>query len=196
MTDYEEIALANSEIKTTDIRGKEYAEVKERINAFRKVFPDGFIISQVEMLEDGFVLIDAKVGYYDEAGEPHTLASGKAYEKEGSSNINRTSFIENCETSAVGRALGMAGFGLIGAVASADEIRHARDVQDEEKAEEVRRQKIGPIRAAALRKQLTAEEISEATIFSLYKVSDLSDLSEAQHFNIIEHLKEIKEVTA
>lgn len=196
MTDYEEIALANSEIKTTDIRGKEYAEVKERINAFRKVFPDGFIISQVEKLEDGFVLIDAKVGYYDEAGEPHTLASGKAYEKEGSSNINRTSFIENCETSAVGRALGMAGFGLIGAVASADEIRHARDVQDEEKAEEVRRQKIGPIRAAALRKQLTAEEISEATIFSLYKVSDLSDLSETQHLNIIERLQEIKEVTA
>lgn len=188
---YKNIETANKEIKTTDIRGKEYAEVKERIAAFRKVFPDGYIISQIEKLEDGFVLVDAKVGYYDEAGEPHTIASGKAYEKEGSSNINRTSFIENCETSAVGRALGFAGFGLIGAVATADEITRAQEQLDAQKTEEAQKQKVGPIRAVALRRFLTKNNVSEAVIFSLYKVGDLADLTEKQHANITEHIKDI-----
>ena len=53
------------------------------------------------------------------------LGQGTAYEKEGSSNINRTSYIENCETSAVGRALGMAGFGIDTSIASAEEVSGA-----------------------------------------------------------------------
>lgn len=187
---YEQLAKANGEIKTTDIRGKEYATVAERINAFRKVYPDGKIDTHITKLEDGVCIITARVWNAD----GNLLATGTAYEKEGSSNINRTSFIENCETSAVGRALGMAGFGLIGAVATADEINRAQAALDEQKTEDIRKQKIGPIRAVALRRMLTKEEISEAAIFSLYKVSDLADLTEAQHKNINEHLKEIKEM--
>ena len=187
---YEQLAKANGEIKTTDIRGKEYATVAERINAFRKVYPDGKIDTHITKLEDGVCVITARV-WNDEG---NLLATGTAYEKEGSSNINRTSFIENCETSAVGRALGMAGFGLIGAVATADEINRAQAALDEQKTEDIRKQKIGPIRAVALRRMLSKEEISEAAIFSLYKVSDLADLTEAQHKNINEHLKEIKEM--
>ena len=48
-----------------------------------------------------------------------------AYEKEGSTFINKTSYIENCETSAVGRALGFLGIGIDGSVASADEVKTA-----------------------------------------------------------------------
>lgn len=191
---YTQLAKANGEIKTSDIRGKEYAEVKERITAFRKVFPGGYIGTEIHRLDDGLCIIRATVGYYEEDGSLRILGTGTAYEKEGSSNINRTSFIENCETSAVGRALGMAGFGLIGAVATADEINRAQAALDEQKTEDIRKQKIGPIRAVALRRMLSKEEISEAAIFSLYKVSDLADLTEAQHKNINEHLKEIKEM--
>ena len=53
------------------------------------------------------------------------LGVGHAYEKEDSSFINQTSFIENCETSAVGRALGMAGFGIDVSIASAEELATA-----------------------------------------------------------------------
>ena len=54
------------------------------------------------------------------------LGTGTAYEKEGSSFINKTSYIENCETSAVGRALGFAGFGIDTSIASAEEVMNAQ----------------------------------------------------------------------
>lgn len=41
---YEDIKKANDAIKTTDIKGKEYAEVNQRIKAFRMVYPEGFIL--------------------------------------------------------------------------------------------------------------------------------------------------------
>ena len=40
-----------------------------------------------------------------------------------SSNINKTSYVENCETSAVGRALAMLGIGIDTSIASANEVK-------------------------------------------------------------------------
>ena len=58
--------------------------------------------------------------------EGNVRATGYAYEKEGSTFINKTSYIENCETSAIGRALGIFGIGIDGSVASAEEVRNAK----------------------------------------------------------------------
>ncbi|MCX7002298.1 MAG: hypothetical protein NTV22_03380 [bacterium] len=55
----------------------------------------------------------------DESGR--VIATGHAFEKQGSNYVNRTSYIENCETSAVGRALGILGIGVDTAIASAEE---------------------------------------------------------------------------
>ena len=63
----------------------------------------------------------------DEAG--NVLSTGYAQEKENASVVNRTSYIENCETSAVGRALGMCGFGIDASVASAEEVKNAIEQQ-------------------------------------------------------------------
>lgn len=130
MIKFEDIQRANQSVKTTNIKGKEYAEVNQRIKAFRMLYPTGFIRTKIEKLEDGICVIKAEVGYYatDLDGIPLTpliLGTGYAYEKEGSSNINRTSYIENCDTSAVGRALGMAGFGIDTSVASYEEVATA-----------------------------------------------------------------------
>lgn len=122
---FEDLKKVNKDIKTKDIKGKAYAEVQERITAFRKLFPDGFITTNVISSEGGMVIMGASCGYYAEDGSMHILGTGTAYEKEGSSQINRTSFIENCETSAVGRALGMAGFGIVASLSSADEVANA-----------------------------------------------------------------------
>ena len=127
--DWQSLVKANAAIRTTNIKGKEYAEVNQRVKAFRTLYPEGFITTEIICREGGLCIIKATVGYYAD-GKSVILATGTAYEKEGSSQINRTSYIENCETSAVGRALGMAGFGIDTSIASADEMNNALLQQD------------------------------------------------------------------
>ena len=122
--DWQSLVKANAAIRTTSIKGKEYAEVNQRVKAFRTLYPEGFITTEILCREGGLCIIKATVGHYAD-GKSVILATGTAYEKEGSSQINRTSYIENCETSAVGRALGMAGFGIDTSIASADEMSNA-----------------------------------------------------------------------
>lgn len=122
---FTDIVNANKLIETMNIKGKEYAEVHQRIKAFRSVFPEGGILTKMISNENGVCVIQAEVGFYDDDGMWHRLGMGTAYEKEDGSFINKTSYIENCETSAVGRALGMAGFGVDKSIASAEEIANA-----------------------------------------------------------------------
>ena len=122
--DWQSLVNANAAIRTTNIKGKEYAEVNQRVKAFRTLYPEGFITTEILCREGGLCIIKATVGHYAD-GKSVILATGTAYEKEGSSQINRTSYIENCETSAVGRALGMAGFGIDTSIARADEMNNA-----------------------------------------------------------------------
>ena len=133
---YLDLAIANDQIKTTDIKGKEYAEVNQRIKAFRMIYPDGIIDTQMLSNENGICTFKAMVGYYEDDidGCVRWLGTGHAYEKEDSTFINKTSYIENCETSAVGRALGMAGFGIDVSVASAEEVQNA--IQNQEPTQE------------------------------------------------------------
>ena len=123
---YLDLAIANEQIKTTDIKGKEYSEVSQRIKAFRMVYPQGSIQTEMLSNQDGVCVFKAIVS--DENG--CLLGTGTAYEKENSSFINKTSYIENCETSAVGRALGMCGFGIDVSVASAEEVQNAINNQE------------------------------------------------------------------
>ena len=123
---YEDIQKAGQTIKTTDIRGKQYAEVNQRIKAFRMLCPNGCISTEILSNEDGIVVMKAYVS--NEDGK--LIGTGTAYEKEGSSNINKTSYIENCETSAVGRALAMCGLGIDLSVASYEEVANAIEQQE------------------------------------------------------------------
>lgn len=125
MVTFEQIQKANAAIKTVNIKGKEYSPVQERITAFRKVYPEGFIRTQLLSVEGGVCIMRAEVG---DGG--NILGTGTAYENEKSSYINKTSYIENCETSAVGRALGMAGFGIDASVASLEEVANAINQQE------------------------------------------------------------------
>ncbi len=125
MCTFNEIQKANESIITTDIKGKDYAEVNQRVKAFRICHPNGSIETEIISLENGVVTIRAKV--FGESRD--LLATGIAQEKETSSYINKTSFIENCETSAVGRALGFCGFGIDTSIASFEEVANAIENQ-------------------------------------------------------------------
>ena len=107
-------------MKSIDIKGKEYITVNERVKEFRRLHPQGQLITTIMANADSQVLFKAEVLI-----EGVCVATGHAYEKEGSSFINKTSYIENCETSAIGRALGMYGIGIDTSLASADEVKTA-----------------------------------------------------------------------
>lgn len=125
------LASANTDLGYLDIERydkksgkkvtKHYVTVAARVQAFRKICPAGSIDTTVCDLDDEHVMVQAKI--YDE--NDHLLASGTAEERKASSQINQTSYVENCETSAVGRALGMLGIGSEENMASAEEMATA-----------------------------------------------------------------------
>lgn len=110
-----------AKLKTVNIKGKEYVEVNERLIYFRKNFPNYSLTTEVLEKTENSIMILAKVS--DEAGR--NIATGLAEEVKGSTFINKTSYVENCETSAWGRALANFGIGLDTSVASADEVKNA-----------------------------------------------------------------------
>jgi len=110
-----------SKLKTINIKGKDYVEVHERLKFFRANYPSFTLSSKVLEKTDTSILIKATI----RNEEGRVIASGLAEESKGSTFINKTSYVENCETSAWGRALGNFGIGLDTSVASADEVSNA-----------------------------------------------------------------------
>ena len=186
---FEQIKKANETLKLTPIKGKDYAEVNQRVKAFRMVYPDGFILTSI-MSNDGDVCVfTASVGYYDEKGESHVLGMGTAFEEKQSSYINKTSYIENCETSAVGRALGMAGFGIDTAMCSADELTNALERQEEIKKKEAVTidptfepdAKASPDKIELLLKYYQGEDLAKLLkVNNLQRIEDISAFKAAQ----------------
>ncbi len=190
---YEDIKKANETINTTNIKGKEYAEVNQRIKAFRMVFPAGRIETALVSCEDGICIFKAIVA----TNEGNILGTGTAYEKENSSFINKTSYIENCETSAVGRALGMAGFGIDTSVASAEEVGNAivnqnkkidEDVENEyQVSDRVTEVESKTVYNLMMKKGLNVEE----KLKSNYGITNTKDLTKEQYASILKAISSL-----
>lgn len=177
---FADIQKANETIKTTDIKGNDYAEVNQRIKAYRMVYPNGTIRSEIKSLQNGVCIFRAEVT--NENGD--VIGVGHAYEKENSTYINKTSYIENCETSAVGRALGMAGFGIDTSVASAEEVANAIKNQDEDKKVIMATEKQKEL----IRNMFTTDEIKK--ILTELKKSKLSELTVKEASDLISKRKQ------
>ena len=165
---YEELTMVNDELKTVDIGKKPYVQVNDRVQGFRKLFPMGDIRTElVEYKSNESCVFRCHV--YDDDG--NHLASGTAQETiEKNKNINRTSMLENCETSAVGRALGFLGIGSKDAIASADEMKDAV---------------IGDSLAADLVAELMEAGQSPDIVVKYNKVEDMSQLTFEQYNNVV-----------
>lgn len=100
------------------IHGKDYQTVAKRVADFREVYRDFTIETDVISAAD---LVCVKAFIKNEDGR--ILSTGYAEEVRGATNINKTSALENCETSAVGRALAFFGFG-------GEQIATANEVSD------------------------------------------------------------------
>ena len=114
---------------TINIHGKEYVMVKDRIVAFYNAYPYGCIRTELVDYKDGDWIVKAYC-FTNPNEHPETYCTGLAHESHGSSQINQTSALENCETSAVGRCLAMAGFGTEESIASAEEVKNAIHQQE------------------------------------------------------------------
>ncbi len=124
--------MSNYKFKTTNIRGKQYVEVNERIKFFRQEeqYKHWSLITEFPVLDSEQCVCKASIA----DTEHRIIATGHAHEVQGSSNINKTSYVENCETSAIGRALAMLGIGIDTSIASANEVSDAIAKQEEDSA--------------------------------------------------------------
>lgn len=101
-----------------------YETVEDRLARFWQQHPDGRVHTELAPAPDGQWIIRAEV--YRNGDDPHPWATGYAHEVVGATPVNRTSALENCETSAIGRALANAGYATKGQRASREEMDKAQ----------------------------------------------------------------------
>ena len=102
------------------IHGREYKTVAERVTEIHKTNKGKAFSIETDLVSwtDGVVVFKATIS------TPHGVFTGHAYEREGTSQINKTSALENCETSSIGRAVAAAGYSGT-EFASANEVQNA-----------------------------------------------------------------------
>lgn len=185
MSYIEQLRDINSRINTTNIKGKEYAEVNQRILAFWELFPTGNIVTECTTTD---TRCDCRCEVYRKETDERPAATGHAFEiKQG--QINSTSYVENCETSAIGRALGILGIGSTQAIASKDELENALALQAKQKPEKQR----DNTELNDLVKQLAANEgisVSEAAAHVVQTYGNPKEMGDAAYKALLFALKQ------
>lgn len=176
-------------MKTIDIKGKPYVQVNERLKAFRAEKPDYALITDIISLDDNQCTMQAKII----APNGFVLATGTAHEEreDRSSMVNKTSYVENCETSAWGRALGNIGYGIDESIATADEVLRAIAKQDQIAKKALDESK--PTKPTVNSDELTLEK---ALNFKTTKGTFYSELGDEQLQYIVDNSKNVLSVKA
>lgn len=180
--EFEELQKVNKKLKKTDIKGKDYVAVNQRILGFRELYPNGTIETEIIDSLNGVVMIKAIV----KDGE-RVLATGHAQEKENSSYINKVSYIENCETSAVGRALGILGIGTDTSVRSLDEMTN-KEFQVSVNSK-VNKDKQVALKMSIENNHILDVEVQE--ILNKFGFDSVEDITLKEYPNIIEAFQKI-----
>lgn len=175
----------SEQLKTMNIKGKPYVLVNERIKAFRNKYDGWSLESEVLEMTNERCVIRAIIK--DDKGV--IRATGIAYETANSTYINKTSYIENCETSAWGRALGNLGIGIDTSIASAEEIQNAVNNQKDEPPFPEVSEKISDDKVKQLNGILTIfPKENRETVLNLllipYEVKEFKELTVSQFVKV------------
>lgn len=181
--EYSKIEETNKRLNLTNIKGKDYAGVNQRVIAFRELFPEGRIITEIlshEPAENGGkdILIQANIFDGDKL-----IATGLAQENSKSSYINQTSYVENCETSAVGRALGFVGIGIIDSLATLEEYANAVNNQTQQATSDAL---ASAKQVEFLSKRYKGDQLSK--MLDYYKIKSIDQLSKRQASELIDKI--------
>ena len=131
-------------IKTTRIGKKDYVEVDERIRLFWELHPNWTILTEmIYNCEENLVCI-FKAKVIDENDVIKATGHAREFQADKKSMVNKTSHVENCETSAIGRALGIKGIITEYGIASANEVRNAKELEKELDKIQVEESKVEP----------------------------------------------------
>ena len=183
--EFSKVQDLNKTLKYTQIKGKNYITVNQRVLAFRELYPNGRINHEiVKISADNGTTVIVKASVYD--GDA-LISTGHALETPAKNkNINQFSALENCETSAVGRALGLLGIGSTDSIASLEEVQGA-DPEPIEDPNNYAQQLAGIVQPG----QITPEHL--ATLEKLYQGASLQKLLD--HFQLTE-LRQMDDKTA
>lgn len=110
--------------KAIDIKGKKYVLVSDRVLYFNENYPNGSIVTTRIITEEPELEV-FKATVMPDCSKPERYFTWYSQAKWGDGYINKTSALENAETSAVGRALAFMGIWVIDSIASADEMNKA-----------------------------------------------------------------------
>lgn len=129
-------------MESIKIKGKDYIQVHERVAELRRNPLYKTLTIETEIVEKNYSELTGDIVKNDKVvgkkttkvldaiiikcvirnKDGNVVSSGYAQEEKATGFVNETSFVENCETSAVGRALGFLGIGIKDSIASADEL--------------------------------------------------------------------------
>jgi hypothetical protein len=99
---------------------QDYETVDERLHKWWKEYPDGRVETELIEATNTRYIVSAKL--YKTEADAKACATGLASETISEKGVNSTSALENCETSAIGRALANVGFAAKGKRASRQEM--------------------------------------------------------------------------
>lgn len=162
-----------------NIHGKQYATVAHRLQEFRKRYPLAQITTHLEKDEDNIVIFSCAIWV-----DGVVIATGWAEEVRGSSNINKTSALENAESSSLGRALAFMGFGIDGSIASAEEVENAIEIQNKTKDDAVMDEKLSKKQEKAIKTYLENHKNGEKLLQGMLNRAN------------VDHLKELRKTDA
>jgi hypothetical protein len=106
----------------------DYETVEDRLVKFWNDHPDGRIATMMEDITADKTMVVFRCDVYFHADDHKAKASGYAEETRNSSPVNKTSFVENCETSAIGRALANCGYAAKSSRPSREEMEKVQRV--------------------------------------------------------------------
>lgn len=193
---YDDILALNAEMSPVPVNAKKSAtEVPQRVRAFRQLFPEGIISTELTHFTDNVAVVKASVfaRAWDESvdnwGEV-LLATGTGSAGVSDATLNRASWIESAETCAVGRALGFLGIGSDEHISSAEELATAFQNQKPTTSQSrvaASERKVTEAQAAYIGRIYSGEELD--SILEKYGAVSVYDLPFSAASGLIESFK-------